>query len=140
MAMSAWGLLAAPLFAAHAPTAAENPNAAIALAALGSAALVIEQSDVFGELDALDSATMSGFSGGEDTAIDIGSLGVNISDQVGGVSRTTTTNSVNGEIAGNLVSGNDGITTVFNNTGNGVIFQSSVNVNIFLGATPTGSP
>lgn len=44
---------------------------------------------------------------------------------------------VTGGITGNDISSNSGVTTVLNNTGNGVIFQSSVQVNVFLnGAAP----
>ena len=78
-------------------------------------------------------------SGGESTAIDISNLGVNISDQAGEVSDINLNNTTNGQIAGNVVSDNGGITPVFNNTGNGVIFQRTVNVNIFTapGDLPT---
>jgi hypothetical protein len=146
MAMSAWALLAAPLMASQGPVAAEDPEAAQAMAFLGDALLQAAEiqadaqgegfgfgeSDVFGGLSALDQSTMSGFSGGESTAIDIGALGVNIADNTGVVDNTTTTNSINGAITGNTIGDNNGITTVFNNTGNGVIFQSTVNVNIFM--------
>lgn len=144
MPLGAWGLLAGPLaaaqLAAHAdPDAARVIPALEVLAAaeqsigetLDAMDLESQSADLFAGALALDDAAMGAASGGEDTAIDIGALGVNISDQTGGVSRVNTTNSPTGAIAGNIVSDNGGITTVFNNTGNGVIFQSTVNVNIF---------
>jgi hypothetical protein len=144
MPLGAWGLLAGPLAAAQL-AAANDPEAAKivpALEALAAAEQAIGESlsgtdleaqsaDLFVGALALDDSVMGAASGGEDTAIDIGSLGVNISDQSGGVSSINTTNSPTGAIGGNIVSDNGGITTVFNNTGNGVIFQSTVNVNIF---------
>ncbi len=47
----------------------------------------------------------------------------------------TATDTVSGEVAGNVISGNSGITTVFINTGNNVVLQSSVQVNVY---TPAG--
>lgn len=131
MSMSAWGLLAAPLMAAQNPMQATAPADAATVQPAGEFAA---GDDIFGGFSALDESAMSEQSGGTDTAIDIGVMGVNIADNTGTVSDTITTNSPTGEIAGNLVSDNGGITTVFNNTGNGVIFQSTVNVNIFMDA------
>jgi hypothetical protein len=139
MPMSAWGMLAGPLLFAQ----AHDPEVANALAFLEPLALAsaeidgalgdaLSGSDPFGGLAALDTSTMSASSGGESTAIDINNLGINISEQTGAVSGVNTTNSSNGAISGNVVTDNGGITTVFNNTGNGVIFQSTVNVNIFM--------
>lgn len=148
MPLGAWGLLAGPVAALQLaaqtdPDAAKVLPAFAALAAaeqsigekLSNADLEGAGADLFAGALALDDSVMSAASGGEDTAIDIGALGVNISDQTGGVSGVNTTNSPTGQIAGNIVSGNGGITTVFNNTGNGVIFQSTVNVNIFTAPT-----
>ena len=89
-------------------------------------------SDLFGSLASLDDSAMSAASGGSDTAIDIANLGVNVAENNGQISGVTTTNSTNGEIANNMITDNGGITTVFNNTGNGVVMQSIVNLNIFL--------
>lgn len=130
MAMSAWGMLAAPLLASQLPQ--ENPEAA--MAAAGSLySTEITADATFEGLSAMDETAMGAASGGAATAIDIGNLGVNISSQGGDVSDVEVTDSATGQIAGNVVSDNGGITTVFNNTGNGVIFQSSINVNIFTG-------
>lgn len=132
MAMSAWGLLAAPLMATQLQLPPEDREAAMAAtAALSAAEISIDAA--FAGIPVMDDAAMSSASGGESTAIDIGGLGVNISDQAGDVSDVEVTDSATGQIAGNVVSDNGGITTVFNNTGNGVIFQSTVNVNIFTG-------
>jgi hypothetical protein len=131
MAMSAWSMLAAPLLAAAQMQLPDSePEAALA-AASTMTALEVTGDALFGDLPAMDDTAMSLASGGESTAIDIGGLGVNISTQNGDVSDTEVNNTTTGQIAGNVVTDNGGITTVFNNTGNGVIFQSTVNVNIF---------
>lgn len=125
MSMSAWGILAAPLLA-NAPmvdpaaTAVQAPETA--------------QPDIFSTLTVMDEGAMSDASGGADTAVDIEKIALNLAKNDGSVSNTTVTNSDTGQIADNIVSGNGGITTVFNNTGNGVSFQSIVNINIELNA------
>ena len=126
MGMSAWGLLAAPLMAQGAPapaTAVQEP-AAISASAAGEA-------DIFSELSVMDENAMRDAAGGADTAIDIGNIGMNVSKNTGQTKDVEVNNSTTGQIANNAVNGNGGITTVFNNTGNGVVFQSNVNVNIF---------
>ena len=127
---SAWGLLAAPLLATQLNIPADEPEAAFAAEAAVSAVNLVAET-AFDGLEVMDDASMSLASGGESTAIDIGSIGVNISGQAGEVSDTEINNSPTGQITDNVVSDNGGFTTVFNNTGNGVIFQSTVNVNIF---------
>ncbi len=129
MGMSAWGIIAAPLLA-HAPLPAEGP--AFGPAAAEITAPVTAQMDIFSDFVPMDEGAMSAASGGADTAVDIADFGVNIADNDGTVSDIYVNDSDTGEIANNVVSDNVGITTVFNNTGNGVIFQSNVNVNIFL--------
>lgn len=126
MGMSAWGIFAAP-FLAHAPAHMDAP------ATTAGIEIVSDGSDIFSGFSALDEQTMSSASGGADTAVDIGDFGLNIADNDGSVENVNVTDSETGQIANNMVSGNGGITTVFNNTGNGVVFQNSVNVNIFLG-------
>ena len=125
MGMSAWGLLAAPLLA-HSPA----PATTIQEPAIVSA-------DAFGGLATLDETAMSKASGGADTAIDVGQIGINLAENKGVVTDISLNNSTTGDASGNLVNDNHGITTVFFNTGNGVVFQSNVNVNIF---TNTGGP
>ena len=127
MGMSAWGIFAAP-FLASAPVPAETVEALDS----DMLQLVEDGSDLFGSFAPMDETAMSRASGGADTAIDIGNLGVNLADNDGSVENINVNDSDTGDIANNSVSGNEGITTVFNNTGNGVIFQSNVNVNIFL--------
>mgnify|MGYP000740101140 CR=1 FL=1 len=125
MGMAAWGWFITPLVAyAQAPV----PEQAEVI--LDTPAAV--EGDIFGEFAPLNATAMSAASGGSDTAIDINDIAVNIADSDGSISGVTTTNSDTGDIANNIVSDNRGITTVFNNTGNGVIFQSTVNVNVFL--------
>lgn len=127
MGMSAWGIIAAP-FLANAPVPAETA----AMLDSDMLQLAEDSSDLFGSFAPMDELAMSQASGGSDTAIDIGNLGVNLAENDGSVENINANNSETGDIANNAVTGNDGITTVFNNTGNGVIFQSNVNVNIFL--------
>ncbi|MHA7871272.1 MAG: hypothetical protein ACX939_02875 [Hyphococcus sp.] len=123
MGMSAWGIIAAP-FLAHAP--APEPSAAI------DAAVIEDGSDIFSSFAPMDERAMSEASGGADTAVDIDDFGLNIADNDAIVDNVSVADSDTGEIANNMISDNAGITTVFNNTGNGVVFQNSVNVNIFL--------
>ncbi len=127
MGMSAWGIFAAPILA-HAPVPADTA----ALLDSEMIQLADESADLFSSFAAMDETSMSRASGGADTAIDIGNLGVNLADNDGAVENINVNGSDTGDIANNTVAGNEGITTVFNNTGNGVIFQSNVNVNIFL--------
>lgn len=127
MGMSAWGIFAAP-FLAHAPVPADMP-AAVQTEAFESS----EGADVFGGFAPMDELAMSEASGGNNTAVDIGDFDLNVADNDGSVDNVNVNNSDTGQITDNVVSGNGGITTVFNNTGNGVVFQSIVNVNIDLG-------
>jgi len=123
MSMSAWGILAAPLLAI-------TPIVGPADMAVQASAPV--QTDIFSTLTIMDESAMSDASGGEATAIDIERLALNIAKNDGSVRDTSVVNSDTGQISDNIVSGNGGITTVFNNTGNGVSFQSIVNINIEL--------
>ena len=126
MGMSAWGFFVAPLVAYAQGPVPQEPTTSI-----------IEQplelgDDIFGGLVPMNTGAMSASSGGADTAINIQDIGINMAENTGSVSDVNTTNTETGQIANNVVSDNRGITTVFNNTGNGVIFQSNVNVNVFL--------
>lgn len=127
MGIAAWGWLIAPLAAYSQSPVSEDGQSAVHI----ETPLEI-QGDLFGEFAPLSATAMSAASGGSQTAIDINDIAVNIADNDGSVSGVTTTNSDTGDIANNIVSDNRGITTVFNNTGNGVVFQSNVNVNIFM--------
>ncbi len=123
MSMSAWGILAAPLLA-NAPI--------VEPADMTVQASATAQTDIFSTLMVMDESAMSDASGGADTAVDIERIALNIAKNDGSVSDTSVINSDTGQITDNVVSGNGGITTVFNNTGNGVSFQSIVNINIEL--------
>jgi hypothetical protein len=101
---------------------------------------VSSEDAVFGGLSALDADAMSAASGGADTAIEIGQLGVNIADNDGQVSNVNAANSQTGQIGKNLVTDNHGLTTVFYNTGNGVVMQSNVNVNVFMHGYSPSAP
>ncbi len=120
--MSAWGLIISPLAAATQLAAAEP---AATPAAQDSA-------DIFSEFTAMDENAMGAASGGSHTAIDIGHIASNIAENDGDVNDVSVNNSNTGKIQDINVLKNDGITTVFNNTGNGVVMQSNVNVNVFL--------
>ncbi len=127
MGMSAWGIFAAPFLAnAPAPAADEAPLLA------PTETQQVQEGDIFSAFAPMDENAMSAASGGAETAIDIDDYGVNFASNDGVVNGVSSENSETGQISGNVVSDNGGITTVFNNTGNGVIFQSNVNVNIFL--------
>lgn len=145
MGMSAWGLIITPALIAADPSISDAQRETD-LAAYAQTAPE-EFLDPFAELtalagvSALDDTTMSNTSGGTHTAIDIGYLGVNVAENDGQVNNVNVSNTVNGDIRDNIVSDNGGITTVFNNTGNGVVMQSIVNMNIFLqGAAASPQP
>ena len=131
MGMSAWGFLALPLIMQATEPGTKSidttPAQLIAEAPAGEAL------DLFSDLSSLDETSMQNASGGSDTAVDIGFVGVNASETKGGVNDTTVTNSQTGEIANNAITGNDGITFQVNNSGNGVVVQNTVNINIFTG-------
>lgn len=141
MGMSAWGFIITPVLIASNPELSDVQREAQLDA---YAPVAAEQMlDVFDEVaslagvSALDDATMSTASGGTNTAIDIANLGVNIAENNGSVNNINANNSTSGNVSNNVVSDNSGITTVFNNTGTGVVMQSVVNLNIFLqGAGP----
>ena len=124
MSLSAWMLFAAPYAAPAATVEADAPVAVIA---------EVGAEDVFSGDAVLSETMMRDAAGGQNVAVDISDLGVNISDQDGLVRNVDVNNTTNGQIANNTAENNSGITTIFNNTGNGVVFQSTVQVNIFLG-------
>lgn len=141
MGMSAWGLIITPVLIATDPSLNEAEQQAALDAYAPTAAE--QYLDIFDELaslsdvSALDDAAMSTASGGADTAINIDNLGVNMAENNGSVSDVNVSNSTSGDVTDNIVTDNSGITTVFNNSGSGVLMQSIVNVNIFLqGAGP----
>ncbi|MFZ5617568.1 MAG: hypothetical protein ACOZAA_09650 [Pseudomonadota bacterium] len=91
------------------------------------------EADPFVREPPLSNAAMSKIAGGEETAVDISQLGLNVSSSNGVISGVNVGDgSGTGAIADNIVNGNSGITAVFNNTGNGVIFQNTIQVNVFL--------
>lgn len=128
MGMSAWGLLALPLIAQTTEPGTTRyeitPSEMIAAPA-------DEAFDLFGDLSLLDENAMMNASGGADTAVDIGMIGVNASEIDGGVDNNNVSNSTTGDVMDNVISGNDGITFQVNNSGNGVVVQNTVNINIF---------
>jgi hypothetical protein len=133
MGMTAWGLFITPVLIASDPNLdSAQRDQALAAHAQSMPAEIQAGDDIFGGLASLDEGAMSSASGGSYTAIDISNLGANVGENDAEVNGVVTTNSNNGSIADNIISDNGGITTVFNNTGNGVVMQSIVNVNVFL--------
>ncbi|MEM9705591.1 MAG: hypothetical protein AAF850_05880 [Pseudomonadota bacterium] len=87
--------------------------------------------DLFAEAATMDDDALREAAGGTDVSFDIADVGINLSQNRAGISDITVDGET-GRIAGNSVDGNSGITTILNNTGNGVVFQNNVQVNIFL--------
>ena len=137
--MSVWGILFAPL-AAAAMEEGEAFSPAEAAVIQDVAESVSGGGDGFGdagdplfaELAVMGDADMRAAAGGSHTAVDIGFIKVNNSENGAELNTVNVSNTTNGEIANNTIANNSGVTTVFNNTGNGVILQSNVNVNVFM--------
>lgn len=128
MGMSAWGLLALPLIAQTAEpgtTTIETTPSELASASEKDAF------DLFDGIAVLDESAMGNAAGGAEVATDIGLLGINASNSDGDVDDTIVTSSQTGAISDNIIQGNDGITFQVNNSGNGVVVQNTVNINIF---------
>ena len=88
------------------------------------------------EAEPLDRRALRDAAGGTaDYAIDLGALGVNVATTTGTVTGLTLNDTQSGDAIGTNVLGNAGITTVFVNTGNGVVLQNTVQVNVFTGLT-----
>ena len=93
---------------------------------------------LFAGLPPMDAEAMRKASGGTAAYAVDGALGfaqTSTATQTGAATGSVT-GSVNGAVTGNTISGNSGITTVFINTGNNVVLQSSVQVNVY---TPVAS-
>lgn len=142
MGMSAWILFAAPYIAPTTgtyevmPISAIEPTEIVApeFATTKPLELATADDDIFSSDSVLSDGILQDSAGGmgQDFDIDIGGIASNIADNDGSVRNVEIVDSETGQIANNAVSNNSGITTIFNNTGNGVVFQSSVQVNIFL--------
>lgn len=113
---------------------------AIPFEGIPDAPLPVEESDPFLSLDLLSVEAMRAASGrgaayGVDLSgletLKVGALQNNDADTNGVVENTVITDSTTGEIAGNAITGNSGITTVFINSGNNVILQNTVQVNVY---------
>ena len=105
--------------------AAPQPSRVAAQDALGT-------DDVLLMSDApLSADTLSAKSGGTASyAVDLGALGVNVATTNGTVTGVNVSGPT-GAAQGTSVLGNSGITTVFVNTGNGVVLQNTVQINVF---------
>lgn len=112
------------------------------LAALPCAAAAQDAGDPFANVEALvmDEAAMRDASGGSAAyALDLdpvrtSNTQTNTAGTTGTISGSTVTDAVTGGVVGNVVSANSGITTVFINTGNNVVMQSTVQVNVYAPA------
>lgn len=127
MGMSAWGLLALPLIA----QSPEPGTRVIEPTAEELSAPASDAMDVFGDLAVMTETDMQSASGGAQTAVDIGLVGLNASESNGFIDDNSVSESQTGEVANNMISGNEGITFQVNNSGNGVVVQNTVNINIF---------
>lgn len=128
--MSALGVILAPVVAAATAAGDGSQNITDTIDLPADSEIV----DAFGELAPMDATAMSQASGGSGINIDVGidDIAMNESSSGARVQEVTNQNTTNGQIANNAIDSNSGITTVFNNTGNGVVMQSTVNVNVFL--------
>ena len=131
MGSFAWTLLAAP---AMATAVAQDPGPARSRAEGAGAP------DLFSSEITLSEQQMRDAAGGTGTAFDIliDDLGINIVDNTGIVTDVDANGAITGQITDNNINGNSGVTSILFNTGNGVLFQSTMQVNVFVdGATPS---
>lgn len=82
---------------------------------------------------AMDEEALRALAGGTGITVDLGALGVNVAESNGIVHNASADGSQTGSVYGNIVSGNSGFTTVLINTGNNVVFQNTMQVNVFTG-------
>lgn len=131
MGVSAWVIFAAPIM----PTAmAEQPVSAVPSMAAPVVYERVVAGDIFSGETILDDNAMRDAAGGTGTDFTqtIGDIGVNIADNTGNLSDVNAEGANTGAITNLSVDNNSGVTAVLNNTGNGVIFQNTVQVNVFL--------
>ncbi len=89
--------------------------------------------DIFTADLVLSDEALRSHAGGTETSVDLNNLGVNISTTTGIVDNNSADGSVTGTIADNVIGQNSGFTTVFINSGNNVLFQNTLQLNIFTG-------
>ncbi len=130
--MSVWGILFAPLAAVAMDEGEGRAPSQFDAAAVEITDAGAREGGLFSDLAVMGDADMRAASGGSHTAVDIGFVNINNSENGADLGSVTVANTTNGQIANNTISNNSGVTTVFNNTGNGVILQSNVNVNVFM--------
>ena len=123
MGMSVWGLVAAPLMIAGSP-ADVAPD--------GAQSVAFSEDDLFAGDAILTPEDMADAAGGMQVAFELDDVGINTANNDGTVRDVQVNDTITGKIVDNAVTNNSGITTVFNNTGNGVVLQSNVQINIFL--------
>ena len=129
MGVSAWVLFAAPLM--------QTADAEHKAAPSQPSPYVHEQnaaaSDIFAGDIVLGENEMRDAAGG--TGADFGDVNFNVTTNNGTLTDVSADGAVTGTIT-STVDGNSGITTVLNNTGNGVIFQNTVQVIVNIGDAP----
>lgn len=149
-------LTASPFVAASMATGANDvaQNAGADPLAQGAPQAIVAD-DVFSSEKMLSDSQMRDAAGGTATAFDgdmftfntnvdvdntvnIDDVGANFADNDAIVRQIDAGGSQTGQISTINVEGNRGITTILNNTGNGVVFQSNVQLNLFVNQGPAG--
>jgi hypothetical protein len=129
--------LSQPFAAPAGPAAVEEPRAV-------SIEERIVASDPFAEMIALPTDRLRSLSGkGSAYGIDLTGVSVtqieavqtNSSSLTGSVTDSEVNDTITGAASGNTIANNSGFTTVFINTGNNVVLQNNVQVNIYAPAT-----
>ena len=134
MGMSVWGLIAAPLMTPAVDAAPQHQTNPVELAETATA------DDIFSGDTVLNIGEMRDAAGGTDAATNIAIVEQNNNAvNTGTNTDINVNNSTNGEIAANTVQGNDGLSAVQFNTGNGVNQIANFQVNVYLGTTGLGA-
>ncbi|MEM9810748.1 MAG: hypothetical protein AAF788_05930 [Pseudomonadota bacterium] len=132
--MAFWSVLGLTLIAPLGAMEAATPPSSAETAPLDALISLVPMDD-----DAMRQASGRGAEYGIDLSaadvVSIGSSQNNSSTIDGSIANTTLNDTVTGAQNDNAVNGNSGITTVFINSGNNVVLQNSVQVNVY---TPNG--
>ena len=106
-----------------------------------TAAVIVSDTDVseeaegdpFAALTSLGFDEMRDASGGtESYSVDLDTVGLNVATLDGTLENVSLSNTQSGTIDNTLVTDNSGITTVVINSGNGVVLQNSLQVNVYV--------
>ncbi|MBI1393756.1 MAG: hypothetical protein GC152_13545 [Alphaproteobacteria bacterium] len=144
-------LTASPFLAASIATGTGDVNVGAADPFSPNAPAAIVANDVFSGESLMSEDQMRDAAGGTDAGFDmitfttnvdidntttIDDIGANIADNDAIVRNIDAGGSTTGQISTINVENNRGITTILNNTGNGVVFQSNVQLNLFVNQGP----